>query len=170
MTRLLAVLAAALVLAAPASAQRFPAPTGYVNDFANIIPAEREAEITRVIDEVRQKSGGEIVVATVESLDGLPLDKYALDMAREWGIGSRGEPGDPARNTGVLILVVARETSPDGRGHLKIELGTNANAFITATEAGRIADADIIPSFRNGDYGTGILLGVIGIAGQFAER
>src|SRR5688500_17727911 len=106
MIKLATVLAAVMALAAPVSAQRFPAPTGYVNDFANVISPEREAEITRIIDEVRQKSGGEIVVATIPSLEGQSRDEYALAMAREWGIGQKGEPGDPARNTGVLLLVV----------------------------------------------------------------
>jgi uncharacterized protein len=50
----------------PAAGQReLPRPSGYVNDFANILAPDEEQAITRVIDEVRAKSGGEIVVVTM---------------------------------------------------------------------------------------------------------
>src|SRR5690606_18941394 len=127
-----------------------------------------EAAIQRVIDEVRQKSGGEIVVVTLPSIEGRSRDEVALTIGREWGIGQRGEPGGPARNTGVRVLVVPR-TSAAG-GDLKIELGLGANTFITATEAGRIADEAMVPAFRQDDYGAGIQAGVEQLALQFAER
>ena len=68
--RLACALGFATLAAAPAAAQvQIPRPTGYVNDFANVIPANDEAAITAVIDEVRTKSGGgEIVVVTLPSL------------------------------------------------------------------------------------------------------
>src|SRR5690606_30217745 len=115
----------------PAGAQlRLPRPVGYVNDFANVLSAQDEARIGAVIEEVRAKSGGEIVVVTLPSLEGRTRDEVALQIGREWRIGRRGEPGDPARNTGVVVLVVPRETSPDGRGHLKIETGLGTTTFI----------------------------------------
>src|SRR5690606_8214828 len=116
------------------------------------------------------KSGGEIVVVTLPSLEGQPIDDVALRIGREWGVGRRGEPGDPARNTGVVVLVIPRETSLDGRGHLKIETGIGTTTFITAAEAGRIADRYMVPAFRDGDYGRGILGGVVAIAQEYAER
>ena len=118
-----------------------PQPIGYVNDFANVIAPEQEAAIGRIIEEVRTKSGGEIVVVTMATLQGRTLDELALRIGREWRIGQKGEPGDSARNTGVVVLVIPRETSDDGRGHVKIETGLGTTTFITAAEAGRIAGA-----------------------------
>lgn len=162
---------AVLVLAAPVRAQiQLPEPVGYVNDFASVIPPEAEARIQAIIDEVRQKSGGEIVVVTLPSLEGRTRDEVALQIGREWGVGQQGEAGDRSRNTGTVVLVVPRETSPDGRGHLKIELGDNTNTFITAAEAGRIRDDYMIPAFRAGDYGQGIQAGVAAIAVEYAEN
>src|SRR5919108_61962 len=143
------------LIATGAAVQQLPRPVGYVNDFANIIPPARRAEIERIITEVRQKSGGEMVVVTMRSLEGRPANEVALRLGREWGVGRAGEPGDPARNTGLIILVVPKETSPTGRGELRIETGLGTNTFITAAEAGRIADLHMIPAFRAGDYGTG---------------
>lgn len=173
-SQVLAVVVAVVALAlvsAPASAQfRIPEPVGFINDFANVIPPEYEARIQQVIDEVRAKSGGEIVVVTLPSLEGRPIDEVALRIGREWGVGRKGDPGDPARNTGVVVLVVPKETSPDGRGHLKIETGIGTTTFITAAEAGRIADDYMVPAFRERDYGRGILEGVVAIAQEYAER
>lgn len=160
-------------LAAPAAAQRveLPAPVGYVNDFADVIPENVEASIGNVVDEVRAKSGGEIVVVTLPTLPGgRSRDEIALEIGRQWRIGPAGAAGDQQRNTGAVVLVVPRETSVDGRGHLKIELGDVTSTFITATEAGRIRDQLMIPAFREQDYGGGILLGVVALAEMYAEQ
>lgn len=174
---LLAPAAVATVLAAaafaPAAAQsvELPQPVGYVNDFANVIPDNVEASIRNVVDEVRAKSGGEIVVVTLPTLpEGRGRDEIALEIGRQWRIGPGGEAGDEARNTGAVILVVPKETSEDGSGHLKIELGDRTNTFITATEAGRIRDQLMIPAFQQRDYGGGILVGVVALAEMYAEQ
>ncbi|HEX5727008.1 MAG TPA: TPM domain-containing protein, partial [Longimicrobiaceae bacterium] len=163
-------LTAALLVAAcalPAAAQQplqLPRPVGYVNDFANVIPAQDEAAIQAVVDEVRQKSGGEIVVVTLPSLQGRSRDEVALQLGRQWGVGRAGQPGDPARNTGVIILVAPNERE------LKIELAAGANNFITAAEAGRVRDQYMVPAFRRGDYGTGIRDATTAIAQMFAGQ
>ena len=68
-----------------------------------------------------------------------------------------GGPGDRARNTGVIVLVVPKETSPDGQGHVFIETGLGAEGFITDATAGAMRD-EAIPLFRQRDYGGGIEL------------
>ena len=101
-----------MLACAPLLAQglQLPAPFGYVNDFAHIIPADKAATISRIIDDVRQKSGGEIVVVTLPDLQGRPIEEVSLNIGRQWKVGGNGKPGDPARNTGVIILVVPKET------------------------------------------------------------
>ena len=167
------LLAGALLAgASPTLAQRveLPQPVGYVNDFADVIPANVEASIRNVVDEVRAKSGGEIVVVTLPTLPGgRSRDEVALEIGRQWRIGPGGVAGDERRNTGAVVLVVPRETSEDGRGHVKIELGDRTSTFVTATEAGRIRDQLMIPAFRQRDYGGGILLGTVALAEMYAD-
>jgi uncharacterized protein len=124
-----------------------PQPVGYVNDFARVIPQADRARMEALIDEVRAKSGGEIVVVTLPSLEGRTRDEVALRIGREWGVGRRGEPGDPARNTGVVILAVPAERE------WKIETGLGTMTFITAAEAGRIGRDYMVPHFQRGNYG-----------------
>ncbi len=154
--------------ALPAGAQlRLPRPTGYVNDFAGVIPAEQEAAIDAVVQEVRARSGGEIAVVTLSSLEGRPVDQVALQVLRDWKVGgvARGAtPGDTLANTGTVVLVAPTER------RAYVATGYGANTFITAAEAGRILDQYMVPQFRAGDYGTGTLEGVRAVAQQYAGR
>src|SRR5205823_2565694 len=74
-----------------------PAPQGYVNDFAGVVPAASVQRIQRIIDDVRAKSGGEIVVVTLRDLAGRDKADVALQIGRQWGVGKKGNPGDVAR-------------------------------------------------------------------------
>jgi uncharacterized protein len=159
-----AVVILVLLLPMGLSAQiALPRPVGYVNDFAGVIPAEQVRAIEQVVEEVRARSGGEIVVVTLPSLEGRPITEVGLQIGREWGVGRAGDPGEPARNTGVVVLVVPSERQ------LRIEVGLGANPFLTAGEAGRIRDEYMLPAFRRNDFGEGILLGVTAIAHRYAE-
>src|SRR5690606_8433147 len=134
-----------VILTVPASAQgglQLPEPVGYVTEFANIIDPERERQIEAVIQEVRAKSGGEMVVVTLPSLQGRTADEGALQLGRQWGVGRAGEPGDPARNTGLIVLVAPQER------RWKIEVGLGTNTFITAAEAGRVGRDEMVPAFQ----------------------
>jgi uncharacterized membrane protein YgcG len=90
---------------------QLPSPTGYVNDFANVIPAESRARIQAIIDDVREKSGGEIVVVTLSDIGDRAASDVALQLGREWRVGASARPGDPTRNTGTIILLVPKEVA-----------------------------------------------------------
>jgi uncharacterized protein len=163
-----AALGVALACAlAPAHARaqlQLPAPVGYVNDFANAIdPAYRDS-ITAVIDEVRAKSRGEIVVVTLPSLQGRSNDEVALQIGREWKVGASGEPGDPMRNTGTIVLVSMQDRK------WKIETGDRTITFITAAEAGRIGRDLMVPELQRGNVGRGIYLAVSAVAQKYAQQ
>ena len=162
-----ALLFAAGGLGAQSGAQplQIPRPTGFVNDFANVIPPAYRDSIQSVVDEVRQKSGGEIAVVTFPTLGGRSRDEVGLQILREWGVGSaRQGVGDERANNGAVILVVPSERQ------LKIELGYGTNTFVTAGEAGRIRDTYMFPEFRRDNYGRGIYLGVVALAQEYAEN
>ena len=67
---------------------QIPQPVGYVNDFAGIVRPEIAQRMTALIDEVRAKSAGEIVVVTLRDLQGrTPID-FALQLGRAWRVGA----------------------------------------------------------------------------------
>src|SRR5687767_4850165 len=93
-----------LVAAITASAQgTLPKPAGRVTDLANVIDAGTEAEINSRLEELERQTSSEIAVVTVPSLDGVPVDDYAVRLFKEWGIGQAKQ------DNGVLILVAPTE-------------------------------------------------------------
>ena len=69
--------------------------------------------------------------------------------------GQPAEIGDRSRNAGVVILVVPKETSSDGRGYCRIETGQGAEGFITDATSGEIC-REATPVFQQRDYGRAI--------------
>lgn len=153
-----------------------PAPRGYAPNAAEVVvdaagvlnPATIE-RINRLALDLKQKSGGEIAVVTLADLGGRTAEEVALAIGRTWGIGAEGDIGDRARNAGVVILVVPKETSSDGRGHIRIETGRGAEGFITDGTAGAMRD-EAIPALRAADYAAAMELISFRVAERFAAE
>jgi uncharacterized protein len=84
---LAALLLALLALAAPASAQTFPPLTGRVVDQAHLLRPEQVLDLSSKSQALEAQSGRQFVVATVNSLEGYPIEDYAYRLLRHWGIG-----------------------------------------------------------------------------------
>jgi uncharacterized protein len=147
--------------------QQIPAPVGVVNDFAHVIPAEQARLIEQIAQDVRQKSRGEITVVTLSDIGQEDVANVALRIGREWKVGKIGNPGDPTRNAGTVILIVPKETNSDGRGRCRIETGQGAEGFITDAQAGDICRS-VTPLFQQRDYGGAITQLTYAVAQRFA--
>ncbi len=160
-----AVISAMPAALAAQSTPPIPRPTGRVSDFANVIAAEDEARITQLIEQVLAGSRGEIAVVTLPDLAGREVGDVALAIGREWGVGAAADVGDRARNAGVVVLLVPRESSQDGSGHISIQVGQGAEGFINDAIAGDIR-REATPQLQQGAYGPAIAL----ITARLAER
>jgi uncharacterized protein len=163
-----ALLAAVPRVGAGQGAQ-LPQPVGLVNDFAHVIPAPDADRITQIANDVRTKSRGEIAVVTLPDIGDRDVSDVGVQLIRQWKIGKVGNPGDPTRNAGAVILVVPKETNSDGRGRCWITTGSGAEGFITDADAGEMC-RDAIPDFRQRDYGAGIALLTYETAQRFAKE
>jgi uncharacterized protein len=160
---------ALLALVVQQGGLQIPAPVGLVNDFAHVIPADAAASIEQIASDVRAKSRGEIAVVTLPDIgQNAPAD-VALRIGREWKVGKIGNPGDPTRNAGAVILLVPKETSSDGHGHCFIATGQGAEGFITDADAGAIC-RQATPFFMQRDYGHGLQLVALLTAQRFANE
>lgn len=157
MGRLLAVLGLALLaLAQPLAAAEpnFPKLTGRVVDEAHLLTPSEVVDITSKSEALEAQSGAQLVVATVPSLQGLPVQDYAYQLGRHWGIGEEKE------DNGVILLVAPNERK------VWITTGYGARTRVTDAMASVIYRNSIIPKFKQNppDYGGGITAGVDQIA------
>ena len=148
---LLRVLLALLCLApglAFAAEPSFPALTGRVVDQANLLDAAATDRIERKLQALERKSGDQLVVVTLASLQGYDIADYGYRLGRAWGIGQRG------RNNGVLLIVAPNERKA------RIEVGYGLEGTLTDALTRVILDQAVFPAFRSGDYTKGIERGV----------
>src|SRR5512137_1528273 len=68
-----------------------PKPEGWVSDFAGVMDAESRNKITAMAQELKEKTGVELAVATVKDMDGDNIEDYAVRLFGEWGIGEKGK-------------------------------------------------------------------------------
>ncbi|HOX85699.1 MAG TPA: TPM domain-containing protein [bacterium] len=139
------------------SAMDVPAPRGAVNDFANVISAEDEKQIEELANEVWEKAGVAMVVATFDSVPDDDYNGYATLLYEKWGIGKQGE------DNGVLILNVVQTR------RLRIEVGYGLEPVLTDSRSGRIFRDILTPHLRAGDYGGGFLAAFQTIAGLVSQ-
>ncbi len=150
-----AAFAALLLLSgAPIAAQTFPELTGRVVDQADIIPAAEEAALATKLERLETASGHQLVVATVNDLEGYAVGEYTYKLGRAWGIG--GKEADD----GVVFLVAPNER------RMHIAVGYGLEPVLTDALSGRIIRNDVTPKFKAGDYPGGIAAGVDAIAEQ----
>jgi len=141
-------LLAAFAFVSLALAYTFPPLTGRIVDSANIIPQAASDRITAKLASLESKSGIQLVVATVKSLDGDEIEPYANALFRAWGLGEK------QKNNGVLLLVAPNEH------RVRIEVGYGLEGTLTDALSKIIITNAIAPRFKLGDYGGGIERGV----------
>ena len=151
--RLPVLAVAALMLAlfagtASAATPNFPPLTGRIVDQANILSASDRAEIETALKAHDAKSTDQVVVVTVKSLEGVPIEDYGYQLGRFWKIGQAGT------NNGALLIV-----APNDR-KVRIEVGRGLEPILTDTMSKLIIDNAILPAFRRGDFPAGIKAGV----------
>jgi uncharacterized protein len=146
-----------------------PAPVGYVNDFAHVLDAASAAHMEAVIAELREKTRGEIAVVTLPDIGDREASDVAVQIGREWGVGAKGEAGDPAKNLGIVVLLVPLKDHKPGTGRVFIATGRGAEGFLPDSRVGRIRDA-MGSFFAHEDYGAGLAAGVDLLAQAFAQQ
>jgi uncharacterized protein len=131
-------------------------PTGYVTDLAGVIGTERKANLETLCAELEQKTGAQLAIVTVRSLDGESVETYAVDLFKQFGIGSK------KNNRGVLLLLAPNERK------YRIEVGYGLEPVINDARAGDAGRA-MVPSLRQGDYGRAVEIGAWQLAKYIAD-
>lgn len=122
----------------------FPAFTAPVVDEAGVVHDSIEQSVSAQLEDYRRRSGNQVAVAVIRTTGDESLEDYSIDLAREWGVGTRGE------DNGVLLLIAMEDR------RIRIEVGRGVEDELTDLESGRIISERLVPLLRVGDIGTAV--------------
>ncbi|MBX5480157.1 MAG: TPM domain-containing protein, partial [Pyrinomonas methylaliphatogenes] len=148
----------AIAIRAQRSGSTFPAPVGYVNDFAGVIDSQTAARLETLLRNLKERADIEFAVVTVRTTGGEDIFDYSLELARSWGIGS-----SEGEKNGLLLLVAV-----DDRKYF-IQVSRHLEGDLPDGLVGEIGRR-MRPYFREGRYGEGIMIAVQGIIATLAEK
>jgi len=140
-----------VLFAGIAAGQNIPdplSPPRLVNDFTGILSEGQFIQLERKLRAYNDSTSTQIVVALVKSLNGLTKEEFADLLAEKWGVGQQN------KDNGVVILVKPKYR--DEKGEARISVGYGLEGAIPDAISKRIVDKEMIPSFKGGDYYTGI--------------
>ncbi|SPP64654.1 TPM domain-containing protein [Nitrospira lenta] len=128
-----------------------PPLTGRVMDLAHALSASDVDRLTADLQAHETSSGNQVVVLTLPSLEGEPLEPFAHRVATTWKLGQKGT------DNGALLLVALKER------RVRIEVGYGLEGTLTDAKSAQIIRNEIVPRFRSGDLPGGIVAGVAAI-------
>lgn len=149
------VCALQLVAAVPA-AKDLPKPSGYVSDLAHVVNADDKDKLEAFCTRVEQQLGVQFALVTVDTIGDAPIEDYALDIFRTWGIGSKKD------NSGVLLLLAVKDHKS------RIQTGRGIEPYITDGFAGSILRS-MRPDMQANNYGAAMLAGARQMAAEIAQ-
>jgi uncharacterized protein len=129
------------------SALEVPALTGRIVDLARVLPAQDADQLTAQLKAHEEKTGNQVAVLILPSLEGEPLEEYSHRVATTWKLGQKGT------DNGVLLLIALKERK------LRIEVGYGLEGTLTDLRSAHIIRNEIVPHFKAGDIPAGVQAG-----------
>ena len=139
---LLAMAAAIPAAAAPNVPEQTP--DFYVADYAEVLSEETTAHIVERNQELYTLSGAEIVILTVDLLDGADIEDYTTAVFNDWAIGSADY------NNGVLLVLAI------GEDNYYVQQGLGLESTLTSGKLSAILDEYLEPDFAAREYDAGV--------------
>jgi uncharacterized protein len=128
----------------------------FVLDSAHLLKASDVAALQDSAQQLQASTGADIAFVTLPTLYGAAVEEAALAIGRAWKVGSAGNPGDPTRNRGLVMLYVPDKKSVAG-ANLRVEVGRGLEGAITDGGGSRQILEAIKPPFRKKRYGEGFV-------------
>ncbi len=129
----------------PVSALDIPAPTRnfFVNDYADVISPPDRNTLQQRAENLYHACDAQVVVVTLESLEGEAISDVSLRLARQWEIG------DKDKDNGILLIF--SESEP----RVRIEVGSGLEGALPDSKVGRLLDTYMLPAYP--DYSAGLV-------------
>ncbi|MBQ3351457.1 MAG: TPM domain-containing protein [Thermoguttaceae bacterium] len=140
--------ATALLSALTANAElAVPPLTGRVVDAGSVFTPEESAQIESAILRLESATGGQMVVTTLPSLEGLSIEEVGIRLGDTWKIGSKEE------DNGAILIIDVQERK------MRLEVGIGWEGAINDARAGDVIRG-LAPFFRENKYADGAVWAV----------
>lgn len=152
-----------LIIPKVAFCQTFPPkPTAkLVSDFAKIYSAQENDSLEQKLVTYEKETSTQIAIVTLTTLDGYPIDDYAVKLANQWEIGQKD------KNNGLLMLIVVADHK------IYIASGYGMEGALNDGKLGSIIRNQIAPHFKTNNYFAGTKAGLDAIiaaaAGEYVN-
>ncbi|MGA3027032.1 MAG: TPM domain-containing protein [Bryobacteraceae bacterium] len=130
-------------------------PQGYVSDFAHVVDGPSREATEQYCQKLEQATGVQLALVTVDSLEDAPIEDFANNLARKWGIGHKGQ------NDGLLLLLAIKDRKQ------RIEVGYGLEPILPDGFVGDVA-LEMRPLLQQGQYGAAILQGAESMGSRIA--
>src|SRR4029079_14383929 len=134
---------------------------GAVSDYAGVIDTSTRAQITDLSTRLHESTADWLAVATVKTVAPF-ADARSYDV-KMFENGGRGL-GEAKSDNGILILLAVQERQ------VRIEVGYALEGYVTDGFSGETSRDVMVPYFKQGDYGGGLLAGAQAVAARLAEK
>ncbi len=124
-----------------------PTDNFFVNDFAGVIAQQDEESMLSLgtaLYENEKTFGAQVVVVTVNTVNGADMADYALNLGRSWGVGSE------EKDNGIVILLAVEDRK------IEMAVGYGLEGAMPDSKAGRFLDAYAIPYLKQDDFSKGL--------------
>ena len=118
---------------------------GWVSDPNNFLSLEEKSQINQLITGMENNTTAQIAVVMLPSIGNEIPKSFAVDLFEEWGIGQS------EKDNGLLILTVIDQRRTE------FETGYGLEPILTDAICYRIGSQQLVPHFKNGAYGDGLL-------------
>lgn len=144
---LLVILVLALFTSIQANALQDLNFKGFIADEVHLLSENTKYNLNMTLWDLQKKSGADIAVVVLPSLEGRRVEDVALEIGRKYKVGSK------EKNNGIVFLTAINDRK------MRIELGYGFEKIIAISDLDFIRDNDILPYYRQNDYENGITRG-----------
>jgi uncharacterized protein len=116
-----------------------PAPTGYIDDYAQVFSADGKSSMETQCRELHDKTKAQVFVVTVTTTEGEPVETFANDHFAKWKIGEK------KTDRGILMLFAIKDRKR------WIEVGYGFEGILNDAKVGDIGRS-MVPALRARNY------------------
>ncbi len=137
--RLLSLLFAVATLSFAEKVSSIPAPTGYIDDYAQVFSADGKSNMETLCRELHDKTKAQVFVVTANTTEGEPVETFANELFAKWKIGEK------KTDRGVLMLFAIKDRKR------WIEIGYGLEGILNDAKVGDIGRT-MVPSLQAANY------------------